>query len=201
LCVAWTDESQVVFLGLIAIECCNLAEILLGIGEFAAAEALIEEALEQASRIGYRALIGGAQTTRALLLLNRDEIDAAAGQVLAAIEPTAAANDHETAPLLLSAAAVIAAARGEPLRAAMLWAAAERLFSQRALHEPAMVATLRSLWLAKAQAAVPDAHRWEENWTRGAELPVPQALIVAATVVAATEVAGEADARPVSTER
>jgi tetratricopeptide (TPR) repeat protein len=172
-------------LRLIAIECCNLAEILLGLDEFGPAEALIDEALEQAGKIGYHSLIAGAQATRAVLLLNRGEIDAAAEQVSSAIAPTAAADDHETAPVLLSAAAVIAAARAQPLRAATLWAAADQMLSWLVRDEPAMTATLRSQWLPLARAAVPDADRWDEAWVTGAQLPVAEALMFAAGAVAA----------------
>jgi predicted ATPase len=74
----------------VALTACNLAEIALDYKELELAEALIDEALENARKINYRAIIASALVTRALLLLNRGEINAASQLLLEAIEPTAA---------------------------------------------------------------------------------------------------------------
>jgi hypothetical protein len=62
-----------------------------------------------------------------------------------------------------------------------------------------MAARLREHWLPEARAEVPDADDWDEAWTSGAGLPVDQALIASAGVVATTELAGpDGPRQPVS---
>ena len=189
------EEALVVFRRLgaprgIAVTACNLAEILLDHEEFDQAEALIEEALEKAREINYRAIIASALVTRALLLLNRSEIEHAAQKLSEAIEPTAAATDFETAPVLLSAAADVATARGDSLSAATLWAAADRTLAWLVRRETPAAAMLRAHWLPQAYAAAPDDRSWDAAWAAGENLPVQQALILAANAVASTQLTG-----------
>lgn len=174
----------------IAVTACNLAEILLDHEEFDQAAVLIDEALEKAREINYRAIIASALVTRALLLLNRLEIEGAAEKLSEAIEPTAAVTDFETAPVLLSAAADIATARGDSLRAATLWAAADRTLAWLVRRETPTAAMLRAQWLPQARAAAPDDHSWDAAWEAGKNLPVQQALMLAANAVASTQLTG-----------
>jgi hypothetical protein len=51
---------------------------------------------------------------------------------------------------------------------------------------------LRAHWLPQAQAASPDDHSWEEAWAAGENLPVQQALVLAANAVARTQLASSA---------
>jgi ATP/maltotriose-dependent transcriptional regulator MalT len=176
----------------LALIACNLAEIALDYGELDQAEALIAEGLQNARLINYRAIIASSLVTRALLLLNHSEVDAAAEQLSDAIEPTVAASDLETAPVLLSAAADVAAARGDTLRAGTLWAAADAALTRLTRRETPTAAMLRARWLPAARAQAPDARRWDEAWTAGAKLSVQQALILAAGAVASSEAAGAA---------
>ncbi len=174
---------------------CNLAEVTIDEGDLEQAEELIAEALENAREINYRAIVASSLVTRALLLLYRSEIDAAAEQLWAAIEPTSAASDFETMPVLLSAAAAVAAARGDPLRAATMWAASDSMLAWLARREMPTAALLRAQWLPRARAVAPDARSWAEAWAAGADLAVPQALILAAGAVATTELTGSGPIR------
>jgi predicted ATPase/class 3 adenylate cyclase len=174
----------------IVVTACNLAEILLDEEEFASVAALIDEALERAREINYRAIIASALVTRALLLLNRSEIEPAAQNLLEAIEPTAAATDFETAPVLLSAAADVATARGDSLRAATLWGAADRTLAWLVRRETPTAALLRAHWLPQARAAAPDDQSWDAAWRAGENLSLEQALILAANITASTQLTG-----------
>lgn len=167
-----------------ALLACNLAEIALDFGEFDTAKALLDEALENARVLDYRAIIASSLVTGALLLLDSSQFEAAARQLADAIEPTTSASDLETVPVLLSAAADVAAAGADPVRAATLWAAADRTLVQQRRRETPTAAMLRERWLPRAQAQARDVHCWEKAWAAGTELTDEEALTLAAAVVA-----------------
>lgn len=116
-------------------------------------------------------------------MLNSSQIEAAARQLADAIEPTTTASDLETVPVLLSAVADVAAAGGDPLGAAKLWAAADRTLIQLRRQETPTAAVLRERLLPRARTQAGDAQSWERTWAAGTDLTGEAALALAAAVV------------------
>ena len=88
--------------------------------------------------------------------------------------------------MLLSAAADVATARGDSLSSGDLVAAADRTLAWLVRRETPTAAMLRAHWLPLAHAAAPDDRSWDAAWAAGENLPLQQALILAANAVAST---------------
>jgi predicted ATPase/class 3 adenylate cyclase len=177
----------------IALASANLTEIALDAGDFERAEVLINESLSQAREINSLPMIAGALLTQAVISLHRGDIDSATAQVREAIEPTRQAYDAEAAASVLSVAGTIAAIRQEPIRAAKLWAAADHARTQIGVTDAPGAEKLRVRWYPKARAAVSDATSWNIAWTTGADLSLDDALVLASTMSASTQIHKSAD--------
>jgi predicted ATPase/class 3 adenylate cyclase len=168
----------------IALTACNLAGALLDVGEHEQAESLLDEALSRAEEIDYAAMVSSAFALRAVLSLHREDANAAASQLASAIDSTGG-DDVETAATLLSAAAVLAATRAEPLRAAALWAASDAARARLSRPDPPATASLRARWLPAMKAAAADGTSWDEACAHGAQLSLEGALSLAGSGVGA----------------
>jgi hypothetical protein len=76
----------------------------------------------------------------------------------------------------------MAAIQQEPITAAKLWSASERI-SRGVLEEALPAIRLRAQWQPQARAAVPDLATWDAAWKAGAELSFDDALELADRVV------------------
>ena len=163
----------------IAITAANLAELALNAGEIDYAGTLNEEALAASREIDYKGMIASALGTRAIISLLRDDIQSARAQLREAVETAREAHDVVIAALLVSVAGIVAAIQHEPITAAQLWSASERIQS-RGVSEESLAATgLRAKWEPDARTAAPDQATWDAAWNAGAELSLDEALELA----------------------
>jgi non-specific serine/threonine protein kinase len=162
----------------IALTASNLARITLGENELEATEALVAEGLIHARRINYQSIIVTLLAVGALAALHRGEPSMARAMLTDAV-PSIPPGDAETAAVFLAAAAPLAAVSGETLRAATLWAAAEKTLAELNRAENPSSAVLRDRWLPPARAAAPDAASWDSAYAYGAEISLDEAIAAA----------------------
>jgi len=163
----------------IALTGANLATLALETGDLDAADALAAEALARAREIDSRPMIAHTLVTQAEISLGRDELDRASGQIGAAIDALKSVYDLESATSLLSLAGTLAAIRHQPMRAATLWAAADRGRERVRLAEAPNIVLLRGRWQAQARADAPNEENWNAAWRAGGELSAEDALELA----------------------
>ena len=163
----------------IALTGANLATVAVEAGDLDAAEVLAAEALARAREIGSRPLIAGTLVTQAEISLARDEVDRASARIVAAIDAERPFYDLESGASLLSLAGTLAAIRRQPVRAAMLWAAADRGRERVRLAEAPNIGLLRTKWQPRAHADAPDETSWNAAWTGGRQLSTEDALELA----------------------
>jgi predicted ATPase/DNA-binding SARP family transcriptional activator len=162
----------------IAVTAGTVAEIAFDAGELELAETALTEALARAREVGFRPAMGYALTDRSVISLLRDDVEAAAADLHAAIETGTPHADSDVASECLSVAATIAAIRGVPTTAATLWAAADTI--RAAAREPKAVARLRARWEPYVRAEVGDQATWDAATVAGAELALADAVALAA---------------------
>ena len=162
----------------LAIFASNAADMALATADLQAAESLIAEALRSSRQIDFRSTVAKALALDALLALHHGELDSAAARIIDGVEMGRADYLSETTGLLLAAAGTLAAARGNPLRAAQLWAAADREMQRLGIHEIGAAKRLREELLPAARGDV-DAGAWQAAWDAGAKLPPEEALELA----------------------
>jgi tetratricopeptide (TPR) repeat protein len=177
------DEALLIRRGIgepraIALTAANLADLVLDNGELDYADTLSDEALRASREIEYKGIIAYALGTRAIVSLLRDDIPSAGAQLREAVATAREAHDLETAALLLSVAGTVAAMQHEPITAASLWSASDRVASG-VLDESLAASRLRARWQPDARADVPDQTTWDAAWTAGAELSLDDALELA----------------------
>ncbi len=163
----------------IASAAANLALAVLATGQIEYAETLNNEALARAREIDFRPIIGAALGTRVDIALMRGELDDALAHLRESL--MTGGHTHLHAGGLLSVAGTIAAQQHDPVRAATLWAAADRVKAQSGLAEAPPGAKLRARWEPEARAALADADAWTAAWRVGTELPLDDALALAAS--------------------
>ena len=164
---------------MIAMVYANRAEFALVSGAVDTAQRLAEKALSLARQVDLRVLITGMLELGAVIALERGDVDTAAARAREAIG-TRVPLQTEPAALRLALAATLGAARGEPLRAATLWSAAEHAYAQIGIDDPPLPARLRARWEPQALADAGDRSRWDAAWEAGAEMPIEDALALAA---------------------
>jgi tetratricopeptide (TPR) repeat protein len=160
-----------------AITAGTVAEVALDAGELDTAEKLINESLEGAREVGFRSVITYGLVHRSIVALFRDDADRADADLRAAIQTYAPYDDSDWAAVTLSAAATISAIRQAPMRAAMLWAAADT--ARGSTHEHTFVARLRATWQVQARAQAGDQAAWDAAERSGADLALEDALALA----------------------
>jgi predicted ATPase/class 3 adenylate cyclase len=163
----------------IAITAGNLAVIALDAGDMDSADSINHEALRASREIDYKAMIASALGTRAIISLLRDDIQAADAQFREAVETAREAHHVLAAATLLSVAGTVAAIRHEPIAAATLWSASERLQSQGLSEETLAAGELRARWQPVTRTAAPDQTTWDAACKTGAELSLDHALDLA----------------------
>jgi predicted ATPase/class 3 adenylate cyclase len=171
----------------IALTASNLAQITLGENELETTEALVAEGLIHARRINYQPIIIALLGVGALAALHRGEPSMARAMLADAVPSMAPGVDPETAAIILAAAAPLAAISGETLRAATLWAAAEKTLTELNRAENPTSAALRDRWLPRARAAAPDAASWDSAYAHGAEISLDEALAAAVSEYHSTQ--------------
>ena len=159
----------------IALPALNLADLALETGDLATAQSLISESLRSAREIDYPSTVTTGLALSALLALHREELETAEARIAASLASIRSAYNVISATRLLAAAATLAATRGDPLRAAQLWAASDRANQQLGSGDFAGARRLREVWLPEARRAV-DAAAWQAEWDAGADLTPQQAL-------------------------
>ena len=162
-----------------AMVCANRAEFALVAGDLDTARTATEAALSLARRVGFRALIAGMLEFEAVIALEQGDVDAAAARASDAFSMRVPLQS-EPAAFRLALAATLAAARGEPFRAATLWGAAEHAYARIGIDDPPLPARLRARWEARARVDADDQAGWDAAWEAGAQLPIEVALAVAA---------------------
>jgi hypothetical protein len=162
----------------IALTAATLADLVLRAGELEYADTLSDEALRASHEIEYKVMIAGALATQAIISLLRDDVEGAGSRLREALEPAREAHDMESAPTLLSVAGTVAAIQHEPITAAKLWSASERI-SGGVIEEAVAATSLRAQWQPQARAAAPDQTTWDAAWKAGAELSLDDALELA----------------------
>jgi hypothetical protein len=157
----------------------NLADLELASGDFDVAELLIAEALQRGEEIEYGSAIAGALALDALLALHRGELDTASARITQSLEALRAANTIIAAMPLLAATGTLAAAQGDAVSAAQLWAACDNAMLRLGAEDFGGARRLRDQWLPKARDVV-DGATWQAGWDAGAKLLPEEALELAA---------------------
>ena len=98
--------------------------------------------------------------------------------------------------LRLTVAGAMAAIRRQPLRAAMLWGAAEHGYAQIGVDDRPIHARLLARWEPQARADASDEAGWDAAWTAGAQMTIEDALAVAADWSEHTETAHQTWLKP-----
>ena len=124
-------------------------------------------------------MAGWALTLDALVACHRGDLDTAERRINACIELLRTAYDRAAGPLALATAAVLAAARSEPLVAVQLWGTLDREMSHHVIDEVWLVTSLRDQWLPQLRCAV-STTEWEAAWETGTGLSPEDALELAA---------------------
>jgi predicted ATPase/DNA-binding SARP family transcriptional activator len=172
-----TDEPRGV-----ALAASNLAEMAVHLGDLDQADILSDEALARARELGFRSNIAGTLHTRMEILLQRGDLENAAAHLQEAIDMTLVSDYLETAASLLSMAGTMAAMRGQALRAAVLWGAADEVRARVSTAESQITVDLRSRHEPAARADVADGTRWEAARAHGSSMSLRDALVLAAGV-------------------
>lgn len=162
----------------IALTAATLADLVLDAGELDYADTLSDEALRASQEIDYKVMITSALATRAVISLLRDDLQSASSQLQEALDTAREAYDVESAPTLLDVAGTVAAIQHEPITAAKLWSAAERI-SRGVIEEALAAISLRAHWQPEARAAAPDQTTWDAPWQAVVELSLDDALQLA----------------------
>ena len=170
-----TGEPQVT-----ALAVNNLAEIAVSLRDLDQADTLSNEALRQAREVGFRSTIASALHTRMEILLLRGGLENAGAQLQEAIALTLVSHAPDGAASLLSIAGKIAVMRGQALRAATLWGAADEFRARVATVESPVTSALRSRSEGTARSTVADAARWEASRAAGSAMSLHDALVLAA---------------------
>ena len=168
----------------IALAANNLAEIAVNLGDLTLADALTEESLTRAREISFRWNVAVTLHTRIEILLERGDIESASEHLREAIALTLAYRLPDSTVSLLSVAGTIAAIRDEPVRAATLWAAADKFRVGAAITETPITVALRSRCEPGAHAAVANPVRWNAARARGSDMSIDEALALAGCDVA-----------------
>ena len=164
--------------GMLAMAANNLAIVASNGSELEYAEVLINEAIAQAEEVDDRPMTVRSLGTRAEIALMRDNIPGAAADLAEAIK-TSSSHHLIGATSLLCAAATIAAEERDPIRAAMLWGAADHARAGSDLDENPAVARLRAHWQPQARAAAPDTESWDAAYVTGTQLTLDEAAALA----------------------
>jgi predicted ATPase len=156
----------------------TVAEIAMDAGDLEVAERLISESIESAGAIENRPPLAYGQVVRSIIALCRNDVETADAHLHAAIQASPPYDDRELAADVLSAAATIAATRGDTTRAATLWAAASA--TRGAAREHGALAQLRARWQPQARTEARDQATWDAATSYGAELTLEDAVALAA---------------------
>ncbi len=157
----------------------NLAEFALAAGELDTAQALVQEALTLGQQIDFRPLVAGMLELDAIIALERGDVDAASARMREALD-VGIPFQSEAIAVRLTLSAAMAAIRRQPMRAAMLWAAAEHIDAEAGVDDRPIHARLRARWEAQAVADAPDRAAWDAAWRAGAQMSSDDALKLAA---------------------
>ena len=163
----------------ISLTAANLAQITLGEGDLNTTDALLKEALGHARAINYQPMIVTLAAVGALSSLHRGDAVIAHARLSDAGDFLAADVDLESGAVFLSAAAALAAVGNDSLRAAKLWAAADRALAVLNRAETPGSTALRARWLPHAQSVAHDVASWDAAWETGAALSLNDALALA----------------------
>ena len=153
----------------------NLADPALAEGSLEDAKSLIAESLQLARVIRYSSALAMALALDALLALHRDDLDHASDRINESLDVVRAAYHVMSAVTLLTAAATLAAARNDPLRAAQLWSAFDSSMARVGADDTCDARRLREKWLPQARQLA-SATAWQNAWEAGAKLTPRQAL-------------------------
>jgi predicted ATPase/class 3 adenylate cyclase len=157
----------------------NVAEYALNSDDPYGAQTLVEEALEPGRQIDFRPMIAGMLEFRAVIALELGDLDTAAARAREALE-VGIPFQGESIAVRLTLAAALAAIRGQPLRAATLWGAAEHVYAQNGIDEPPIHERLRARWEPQARTDAGEQAGWDTAWKAGAQMTIEDALAVAA---------------------
>ena len=114
-----------------------------------------------------------------MIALEQGDVDAAAARASDAFSMRVPLQS-EPAALPARSAVTLAAARGEPFRAATLWGAAEHAYARIGIDDPPLPARLRARWEGPGAGGRRRPGRLDAAWEAGAQLPIEVALAVAA---------------------
>ena len=123
-------------------------------------------------------MITGLLAIAALLALRRENAILAQSQLADAIDAMHTP-EQEILTDLFAAGAAVAAIRGHPLDAALLWGAADAKLSEIGRVEAPGAAAIRAKWLGHARAQATDQNKWDAARKAGAELSDEQAVSIA----------------------
>jgi tetratricopeptide (TPR) repeat protein len=157
----------------------NVAEYALNSGDPYGAQALVEEALELGRQIDFRPLVAGMLEFGAVIALEQGDVATAAARFREALD-VGIPFQGESIAVRLSLAAAMAAIEHRPLRAALLWGAAEHVYDMNGIDDRPIHRRLRARWESQALADAADQAAWDGAWKAGAEISMDDALAVAA---------------------
>ena len=167
----------------IAITASNLALMALNRNDVGRGLALAEEALQSAREVRFRGVVANALGIRVEISLLRGDVEQAISRLREQWE-TILPYDIEITPPALSVAATVAAAAGNPLQAATLYAAADRALAQVGIEEPQVGQRLRQMWEPRARSLV-SIEQWDDAASAGAAMTIEDGLALVAADLSA----------------
>jgi hypothetical protein len=151
-----------------------LAQSLMARGELNDIEAILEDGINCADRIGYGSISSVMRMLAALGALLREEPEPATRWIREALAYAAVGNGGHSSTLIIAGAA-LASLRGDGELAAVLWAQHHQDNKDGQVADDSVTARLSETLTPRAQGSI-STEAWNRAWARGLELDFPDAF-------------------------